>query len=137
MLLPRRPCHSIHRRSHHTSSSAHLGVPRTRPSIYAYHTRSFALLGISHLLLRIPTSQPTQPPPIGCYYMTFSPTLLFLLASLDITSRAAQSFFSVASWLHQASLLRRPLSYPFYLSHTSNRGYNTTRHATVACRLPM
>ena len=34
-------CHS-----HHTGSSAHLGVPCLRPSISDFHTRSFAHLGV-------------------------------------------------------------------------------------------
>ena len=47
------PCHS-----HHTGSSAHLGVPCIRPNISDCHMRSFAHLGVDRLCPRIPITHP-------------------------------------------------------------------------------
>ena len=108
VLPPHRPCYFIPCRSFNTSSSAHLGAPRLRPIISAYHTRLFTHLVISCLCPSIPTSQPSLPPPTGPYCVTFSPTLFLLLAFLNIPANVFQICFFVASWCHQASFLFPP-----------------------------
>ena len=87
-------------RSYHTSSSAHLGVPRLRPIISSYHTRSFVHLGLSCIRPSIMNYHPTNPPPSGFYCTMLSSNILLLLAAHKITAKVAQSFFSVASWHH-------------------------------------
>ena len=135
--LPRPPHYSILHHSYHTSSSAHLGVPRLRPIISTCHTRSFAHLGVSRLRPSMPTSQPALPLPSGSYCVTFSPPNLLLLAFREIPARVARSYFSVVSWRHQASLLRPPPLYNLPLAHTSNSRRSATHCSTVSCRLPM
>ena len=103
--------------THNTQGYDHLGVYRIRPSIT--------------------TSQSSHPPPSGSYCMAFYPTLLHLLDSHDIPARVARSFFYVASWRHQASLLHPTYSYPLSLAYTSTSGRNATSRTTVACRLPI
>ena len=44
--------------SHHTGSSAHLGVPCLHLIIFDFHTRSFAQLGVTHIYPRIPITHP-------------------------------------------------------------------------------
>ena len=105
--LSRPSCYSSPQRRYHMSSSAHLGVPRLQPSIFACHTRSFANLGVYRLCPSMSNYQPALPLPPGSYCMEFSSLLLLLLASREI-SRVDRSCFSVASWRHQASLLRPP-----------------------------
>ena len=125
LLLCTLPCPSCYYNLHysyHTSSSTHLGVPCLRPSISACHTRSFVHLGVSCLHLSIPTSQPALPLSSCSYRVLFSlPFLLFFLASRKY-ARVARSYFSVASWRHQASLIIPSPSYPVSLAHTSHKG---------------
>ena len=127
------PCHS-----YHTTSSAHLVVPRLRPSISVCQTRSFAHMGISRLCPIIPTTHHVLPLPFGSgsYCVPISPPILLPLASRE-SSWVAQSFFSFAYWRHHASLLHPPYYYPVSLAYTSNKGRSTTHCTTVACRLSM
>ena len=46
------------RHSHHTGSSAHLGIPCLHPRIYYCHTRSFDHLGLACLRPSIPITHP-------------------------------------------------------------------------------
>ena len=46
------------RHRQHKGSSAHLGIPCLRPSIYDCHTRSFAHLGVARLRPNIPITHP-------------------------------------------------------------------------------
>ena len=137
VILPRRPYYSILGRSYHTSLSAHLGVPCLRTRFSAYCTRSFSHLGISCLRPNILTYHPATPPPSGSYCVTLSPNILLFLASREIPAKFSWSYFYIASWHHQASLLCPPPSYPFYITHTSNSARNATHCATVSCRLLM
>ena len=94
VILPHRPCYSSPRRSYHTSSSAHPGVTRLRPSISTYRTRSFAHPGVSRLRPGTPTSHSATPPSSGSYCMTLSPNRLLLLASHEAPAKVARSCFS-------------------------------------------
>ena len=75
------------RHSHHTGSSAHLGVPCLRPSISDCHTSSFAHLGVACICPSIPITHPdflsllvavllhahlsTTPPPYFSFLLVF------------------------------------------------------------------
>ena len=122
VILPLRPFYISPHCSYHTSSSAHLGVPCIHPSISDYHTRLFSHLDVSCLLTRIPTPHPSTWPPSGSYCMKLYLNIPPLLSDHNIPSKVPQSCFYVASWHHQASLLRPPPSYNFSLVHTSNSG---------------
>ena len=98
--IPHRSCYTTPLRSYHTSSSAHLGIPRLRPIISSYHTRSFVHLGLSCIRPSIMNYHPTNPPPSGFYCTMLSSNILLLLAAHKISAKVAQSFFSVASWHH-------------------------------------
>ena len=137
VILPFRPSYYSTHRSYQTSSSDQLCVPCIRPSIYAYHTRSFAHLGVYPLRTRILVSHPDTPPLYGSCCGTLSLNCLLLLAPRDIYSKVAQSCFFVVSWRHQASLLRSPPPHPFSPAHTLNISCNATHCATVAWRLPI
>ena len=131
VILPHFPCYSSSRHIYHTSSSAHLGVPRLRPSSSAYHTRSFSRLGVFRIRPIIPNSHTATPPPSISYCMMLSQNHLLLLASHEIPSKVTRSCFYVASWCHQASHLHPPHLYPFSPSHTYNSGCNATHCSTV------
>ena len=110
VIISLRLCYYITCRIYHTSSSAHLGIPRLCPRISAYHTRSFAHLGVSCIRPRITTSHPATPPPSGSYCVTLSPNCLNLLASCNIPVNVGRICFSFTSWRHQASLMCPPPS---------------------------
>ena len=94
-ILPCPSCYSNPSHSYHTSSSAHIGVPRLRPSISVCHTRSFAHLGVSHLRPSMPTTHPVLPLPSGSssYCMPISPPILLLPLASRESARMARSFF--------------------------------------------
>ena len=80
---------------YHTSSSAHLGVPCLRPSIYVYHKRSFSNMVVSCHCYSMPTTHPILPLPYSScsYCMPISPLILLLhLASCEAT-RVSRIFF--------------------------------------------
>ena len=125
LLLCNFPCPSWYsnlRHRYHTSSSAHLGVPCLRPSIYIYHRRSFSHLGVFRLCTSIPTTQPVLPLSSGSvsYCVPISSPTLLPLASCEF-SRVSWSVFSVASWRHHISLLRPHPLYHVSLANTSNK----------------
>ena len=124
-----------------TVSNTRVIRPPGRPPSLTHHIRlpqKFIIPpGISCLCLVIPTSQSTLLLPSGSYWIKCSLLFLLLLAYRESPARVARSCFSVASWRHQAFLLRPSHSYPFSLAHTSSRGCISTHCATVACRIPM
>ena len=107
-IFPLPYCYSNPRRSYHTSSSSHMGVPCLQNIISICHTRLFVYLGFSRLCPSMPTTQPVLPLPSGSgsYCVPISPPILLLppLSSYEST-RVTQSFFDVASWFHHASLM--------------------------------
>ena len=137
VIIPRLPWCSIPRSSYHTRSFSHPGVTRIRPSISAYCKRSLDHPGVSRLRPSIPNPPYASPPPYGPYCVTLSPCRLLLLSSCETPEKVNRSCFSVTSWRHQAPLLRPPPSQPFYPSHTSNIGRDTTHCDTVSWRLPI
>ena len=121
--------------SHHTGSSAHLGVPCIRTSIFNCHKRSFSHLGVDRLRPSIPIIHPDSSPfPLRSYYMPISPPLLLLLLDSRKSSRVSQSCFYFASWHHHTFLLRTPPPCPVSLENTSNKGHSANHCATVSCR---
>ena len=77
--------------SYHMSSSANLGVPRLRPSIFICHTRSFAHVGVSRLGLSVTTNHPVLPLLSGTnsYCVPISPPILLLLLDYRESVRVA------------------------------------------------
>ena len=92
ILFPVLTKYSSQHCSYHTSLSAHLGVLRLQTIFYACHTRSFAYLCFSSILISMPNYQPALPLRSGDYYVTVSALLLLLLASHEIPSRVAWIF---------------------------------------------
>ena len=139
LLLCTLPCpywyYNFHH-SYHTSSYAHLGVSRLGLIISVFRRRSLSHLGVSCLRTIILTSQPALSLYYGSYIVALYPPLLLLLASRE-SSRLAQSYFSDASWLHQASIMRPTPSYYVSLANTPNIGHTATHWSTFACCLPM
>ena len=130
------PCYYNLLHSYHTSSSAHLGVPRLQPIISVFQKSSFSHLGVSHLRPSIPTNHPILPLPSGSgsYCMPISPSILLALASCD-SAKVDRSCFYVVSLCHHTSLVNPSPSYPVSLAHTSNKGRSATHWSTVSCRL--
>ena len=105
------------RHSHHTGSSAHLGVPCLCPSIFDCHTRSFAHLGVARLhpsiLITHPDSLslpvafllhghlPTDPPPPFSFPGVFQVGLQFFSSPLGATTLSfSDPLLHIVSPLH-------------------------------------
>ena len=93
VLLPCLPCYSNPQLSFHTRSFAHLGVTHLRPRISTYRTGSTSHPGISHICPIIPTTRSGYLPSPGSYCVAFHSHFLLLLASHNISSRVARSFY--------------------------------------------
>ena len=87
------------RHSHHIGSSAHLGVPCLRPSIYNFHMRSFVHLGVVRLCNRIPITHPEfLSLPVAVLLQTFIVIKVLCFSTMYISSvpggKKASDFFT-------------------------------------------
>ena len=125
------------RHSHHTGSSAHLGIPCLHPSISDCHTRSFSHLGVTRLRPSIPITHPDfLSLPVAFLLHAYLPTAPTPPFSFPRVFQGGPKFF-LTSPLGATTPFSSspPPSYPVSLAHTSNKGRSATHCATVVCCL--
>ena len=138
--FPSPPCYFIPWLSHHTRSSAHLGVTRLRPSIYSNCMISSSHLGVACLfpsttnfplycphcyprpLLHFPLAPLPCPCSLRCFTQIFPKMCLRRVLTPPCVPPASSPLISLLSWVHHRNrpqrhpLCHSPLSYP-YVGH--------------------
>ena len=90
---------------YHIGSFFYPGVFHLHLSISTYRTKSFSQPCIYRIPPSITDSLSASPPSSSSHCVTLPPCILLLFSSCETPSKVYQSWFFVASWRHQSSLL--------------------------------